>query len=181
MAERKTKEKRQEEILKKTADILITSINAHIEDLPHTLKRVDDYILIAYVENSEGSYIKESDGKLDWNDPEKYGLQHFGIIIQDRDDKRFVPYLDVIIRVYDKGGDLITEAKAPFIWHPFVYHYGFDTPIENDGEYYIEVTVKSPKFDRAHRSLGKKYTEDLITRIGKVEIALPLEQDEMVA
>jgi hypothetical protein len=176
MSGRKTKEKRQEELSKKLADNLNLSLNAHTEDMSHSAKRINDYIVTVAVENSYGLYAHQTDGSLDWETPESFGTQHVEIIIQDRDDKRFVPYLDVKVKIFDKGNNLITESEAPFMWHPYAYHYGFDTTLPADGEYYFEVKVKKPKFDRHHLAHGKKYQEDIATMLGPVEIVLPGEE-----
>lgn len=178
MAERKTKEKKQEEVSKKLGDLLLAAQMAHIEDLPHSMKRIDDFIITVAVENSIGNYVKEG-SELDWQDPEKYGMQHFEVIIIDRDDKKFVPYLDVKVRIFDNNHALVTETEAPFMWHPFVSHYGFDVSIPDDGEYYAEVTIKSPEFARMHKSHGKKYSENITVKMAGFEIMLPGGEEEI--
>lgn len=128
--------------------------------------------------NALGAYIHQSDGLLDWETPENYGMFHVEVIVQDRDDKRFVPYLDVHVRIYDKEGTLITESEAPFQWDPYTYHYGFDTNLPDDGQYYAEVTIKTPTFDRHHKNHGKRYTDDVTVRLDPVEVILVAGEDD---
>jgi hypothetical protein len=173
MSEKKTKEKRLEELSKKLGDLTNTAHNAHTEDLIHTVKRTGDYIVTLAFETANGKYEPQTDGDLDWVDPEHFGMLHVEAIIQDRDDKRFIPYLDVVVRIYDKEAKLVTESEAPFEWHPYAYHYGFDTMLPDDGEYSAEVVIKAPSFSRHHTSHGKRYTDDVTIRMGKVDLILP--------
>lgn len=178
MAEKKTKEKRFEELSKKLADTTNNLHNAYLEELIHTVKRTGDYIITFALEKSEGHYVKQSDGEIDWETPENYVTMHAQVIVQDRDDKRFVPYLDVNVRIYNDEGELVTESDAPFMWHPFAYHYGFDTVLPDDGQYYAEITIKSPDFDRHHMSHGKRYTDDVTVKMSSIDIILPGGGDE---
>lgn len=181
MAERKTKEKRQEELSKKLGDLMIAANHAQVEDLVHVMKRTDDYIITLAIENAEGRYVSEKDGDLDWDKPEGYGYQHVEIMVQDRDYKTFVPYLNVLVRIYDKENNLVTENVAPFMWHPFTSHYGFDIVLPKDGEYSFEVNIDAPKFDRHHKSHGKRYSDKISTKLGPVEIMVPgSEEDDIL-
>ncbi len=179
MSSRQTKEKRQEELAKKLGDSLVNALNAAIEDRVHTSKRTGDYIVTVAVELADGKYERQSNGELDWETPEQYGTMHVSVFIQDRDFKQFVPYLEVSTRTYDKTGKVVNESVAPFIWNPYVYHYGYDTMFLEDGEYYIEVTIKSPKFDAEHFGHGKRYTDDVVVRMSALEISLPGEEPDM--
>lgn len=173
MAEKKTREKRYDELSKKLGDIINTIHNAHTEELIHAVKRTGDYIVTLAFDASSGVYESQSNGDLEWESPEHYGIFHVEVIIQDRDDKRFIPYLDVNVVIYDKEGKVVTESAAPFMWHPVAYHYGFDTLFPDDGQYTAEVTIKAPKFPRHHRSHGKRYTDDVTTKMGPFDIILP--------
>jgi hypothetical protein len=173
MAEKKTKEKRLEELSRKLGDATNTSYSAYTEDLVHTMRRTDDYIISLAFENADGTFEKQAGGDLDWETPENYGMFHVHVVVQDRDDKRFVPYLDVTVRIYDNENKLVTESAAPFVWNPYSYHYGFDTILPDDGKYSAEIAIKSPDFARNHKVHGKRYMDDVLTKLGPVEIMLP--------
>jgi hypothetical protein len=173
MAEKKTKEKRQEELAKKLGDLINTSYAAHLEDLAHSVKRTGDYIVTVAFENARGQYVKQTNGEIDWEDPAQFGMFHVEVIVQDRDDKKFIPHLDVFVRIYDKNNELVTESSAPYIWHPYAYHYGFDTVLPDDGSYHAELVIKTPNFDRQHTAHGKRYTDEVAVRLSDVEIVLP--------
>lgn len=173
MSEKKTREKRQDELAKKVGDILVAAQNAHTEELVHTMKRTGDYIVTVAFEVADGMYEKQSDGELEWETPEGYGTMHVEIMIQDRDDKRFVPYLEVSAKVFDNENHLVTESEAPFMWHPYAYHYGFHTLIPDEGKYTVEVTIKAPKYPRHHKSHGKRYEEDVVVRMASVQLMPP--------
>lgn len=179
MAEKKTKEKRLEELSKKIGDLKNASLNAYIEDLPHTFKRTGDYIITLAFERAEGVYEPQTNGDLEWTTPDEHGSMHVMVVIQDRDDKRFVPGLEIKVRLYTKDGTLVTESEAPYIWHPYAYHYGFDTMFLTDGEFYAEVYVKAPTFVRHHAAIGNRYADDVTVRLSPVELIVPIQEDPL--
>src|SRR5688572_8619413 len=99
MAEKKTREKRQEDLSKKLGDLIMVTHNAYMEEIVHTVKRKGDYIVTVALETAEGSYVPEG-SDLEWESPEGFGASHVMVVVQDRDDKKFVPYLEVTVRVY---------------------------------------------------------------------------------
>ena len=115
MAEKKSKEKKQEELAKKQGDALIASYNLHMEELVHTVKKKDDYIVTLAFGSSSGMYKMQSDKTLDWESPDAFGIMHMEVVIQDRDDRRFIPNLNVSVRMYDNEHGLVTESEAPFM------------------------------------------------------------------
>jgi hypothetical protein len=181
MAEKKTKAKKQDELVKKQGDALIASANLYMEDMIHTVKKSHDYIVTVAFGSPDGRYMPQSDGSLDWDMPEGFSNMHVEVVVQDRDDKRFVPYLDVSVRILDQNDNPVTESEAPFMWHPYVFHYGMDTVIPEEGDYTIEVTIKKPDFGRHHKDHGKRYADDVTIKLGPVKLSPPsgeLDADE---
>ena len=175
MADKKSKAKKQEELARKQGDALINSMNLHLEELVHTVKKIDDYIVTVAFEGAEGMYRVEKDGEIGWVKPGKFGAMHAQIIIQDRDDKRFVPNLDVSVRIFDNEGTVISEEEAPFMWHPFVFHYGLETVLPDEGEYIIEVKINTPTFPRHTKNHGKRYQTTVTARLDPIKVVPPTE------
>jgi len=170
MAEKKSKLKKQDELVRKQGDAFIASYNLYMEELIHVVKKTDDYIVTVAFGATEGMYEMQTDKSLEWVTPEGYGFVHMSVVIQDRDDKRFVPNLEVFVRLYDNDNKLITESEAPFLWNPYVFHYGMDLTIPEEGNYTAEVTIKRPDFNRQNKDHGNKYTNDVTIRLQSVKL-----------
>jgi hypothetical protein len=175
MADKKSKAKKQEELARKQGDALIASMNLHLEELVHTVKKIDDYIVTVAFEGADGMYGVDEKGELEWNKPGKFGAMHAQIIIQDRDDKRFVPNLEISVRIFDNEGTVITESDAPFMWHPYVFHYGLETVLPDEGEYIVEVKIQKPGFARHTKNHGKRYQSTVTARLDPIKVVPPQE------
>jgi uncharacterized protein involved in high-affinity Fe2+ transport len=178
MAEKKSREKKMEELVKKQGDAFMASYNLHMEEIIHTVKKVDDYIITAAIEPAVGMYVMGLDKSLEWESPQGFGDLHVEIVVQDRDDRRFVPHLEVSAKVYDKEHKVITESEAPFMWHPYIFHYGFDMTVPDEGDYFIEVRIKAPKFHRHKKDHGKRYSDDIEIKLSPLRLNPPVNGDE---
>lgn len=135
----------------------------------HVAKEVGDYIISLASEEAEGTY-SFTNGKLQWHVPREKANSHLEIVVQDKKDKRFIPNLQITGKVYDENDKLVTEAKFPFLWHPFLYHYGAMLEIPKEGKYTIQVTFPAPDFHRHDEIKGKRYEEGVDVRIGPIEL-----------
>lgn len=61
------------------------------EDDVHASQEVEDYIISLACEDAEGMYMYDSSGKLAWMIPEEGDNQHVEVVVQDIEDKRFLP------------------------------------------------------------------------------------------
>lgn len=139
------------------------------EDI-HAKVEIEDYILSVACEDAEGMYMYNSQGKLHWMVPDKKDNQHFEVVVQDKDDKRFIPGLDVKAQLLNEDKKVIADMKVPFIWHPFLFHYGTNCSIPKKGKYFAVVTVRKPAFHRHDETFGKRYENDVNVTLGPITL-----------
>lgn len=141
---------------------------------PHAEVEVDDYRVTASFEPAEGMYTTGPDTTLAWTTPREHDNQHFEVIVRDREDGRFIPELDIRLRLYagsDHGSESpVVDIPVPFIWHPFVLHYGVDGRIPGEGDYTAEVSIPAPQFNRHDQVRGRRYEHDVTVRLGPVHL-----------
>jgi hypothetical protein len=131
--------------------------------------RGGDYIVAYAVEKAEGMYALK-DGELKWQEPGDANA-HIEISVRDASDNRFIPHLEITVAVYDSQGERVGEHTQPFIWHPWLYHYGRNWKLPGDGEYTLHVHIKAPTFMRHDRLNGKRYAEDVDVTFEEVNIS----------
>ena len=131
-------------------------------------KRAGEYIIAYAVEKAEGLY-HQKDGKLEWEEP-KGKNAHFEIAVRDSSDHRFIPGLDVRLTVLDSEGNEIGQHKMPFLWHPWLYHYGRNWKLPGDGKYTLKVHIDVPKFSRHDKKNGRRYAEPVEVEFKNVQV-----------
>jgi hypothetical protein len=131
-------------------------------------KRAGEYIVAYAVEKAEGLYHLK-DGKLEWEEP-KGKNAHFEVSVRDASDLRFIPGLDVRLTVLDNDGKKISKHKMPFLWHPWLYHYGRNWKLPGDGEYTLRIHINVPSFSRHDKKNGKRYTEPVEVEFKNVSV-----------
>lgn len=117
--------------------------------------RAGDYIVGLAAENAEGLYVLR-DGALVWSEPTAENA-HIEVAVRDGADGRFVPNLDVQVTVVDAGGREIGRHSQPFLWHPWLYHYGRNWTLPGDGDYTVRVHIDAPAFPRHDKTNGRRY------------------------
>lgn len=162
------------ELIKKLAGDQGRAYDAALKTLlaedPHMQSRTDDFIITASFEPAEGLYTLRTDGTLAWEEPPPGANQHLEVVAQDRQDKRFVPGLDVSMKIFDVSHRFVGEKKLVYLWHPFVYHYGADATIPDEGDYNIEVAVAKARFPRHDELRGKRYQQNLTISMGRIHL-----------
>jgi len=109
------------------------------------------------VENAEGMYHLEN-GRLEWRNPTDENA-HVEVAVADAEDGRFVPGLDVHVSIAGPDGQDLGTERLPFLWHPWLYHYGRNWRVDGEGEYRIRVHVEPPMFGRHDHENGRRYAE----------------------
>ncbi len=118
-------------------------------------KKAGDFLVGYAIEDAEGMYEHRGSG-LRWKEPGNTNA-HIEVSVRDAGDGRFVPGLDVGVQVSDKGGKVIGKKRHPFVWHPWIYHYGANWKLPGPGRYDLDVTIQPPKFMRHDKKNGKRY------------------------
>jgi len=119
--------------------------------------RAGDYLIGYAVEEAEGMY-RLQDGTLQWQNPQEENV-HVEVVVSDGADGRFIPYLTVYATLIDPQGQEVGTHLQPFLWHPWLYHYGRNWSVQNDGEYTLRVRVEVPDFPRHDKTNGDRFTE----------------------
>jgi hypothetical protein len=133
---------------------------------------VDDYIITLAAEESEGMYYKsENSDEISWHPPAKDKNQHLEIVVQDKDDKRFIPELDITAELFDDQQNSLGVKSCPFLWHPYIFHYGSMWHLADEGTYSVKVLIKRPEFGRHDEVLGKRYLHDVAVTFDNIQLS----------
>ena len=166
-----------EEASRKQLDLAHAQGEAYVEALNHMAyeeahdggeKPAGDYVIAYAVEHAEGMYLRDGD-QLTWQEPGEENA-HIEISVRDAADNRFIPGLTVTVVVEDSDKNVIGEREQPFLWHPWLYHYGLNWQLPGSGEYTLNVHVKAPEFMRHDNKNGERYLEDVVVIFENVQI-----------
>lgn len=135
----------------------------------HAEKTVGDYIISLASEEAEGTYQLKN-GKLEWQVPKKEFNTHLEVVVRDKEDRRFIPNLNIKAKIFNEDDELVVEKDCPFLWHPFLYHYGAMFEIPKEGKYTVEVSFPAPDFHRHDEVKGKRFEEG-------VQVKIPIEME----
>jgi hypothetical protein len=130
----------------------------------HAEKTVEDYIISLASEEAEGTY-QLTNGKLEWHTPSQEYNTHLEIVVRDKHDRRFIPNLQITAKICNEKDQLVVEKNCPFLWHPFLYHYGAMFKIPKEGKYTVEVSFPAPSFHRHDEVKGKKFEKGVSVKI----------------
>ena len=127
-----------------------------------------DYLVGYAVEHAEGMYQMRQ-GQLEWQDPQDENA-HVEVVVRDAADGRFIPGLTVYATLLDRAGKEIGTHQQPFLWHPWLYHYGRNWRVPGDGTYTLRVRVEPPDFMRHDKINGKRFAEPVDVEFRDVTI-----------
>ncbi|MEZ4571987.1 MAG: iron transporter [Thermomicrobiales bacterium] len=118
---------------------------------------VGDYEVAVTAEEAEGLYHFRN-GNLEWVEPTEENC-HIEVGVRDASDGRFIPGLNVSVNVSTSDGEDVGTHEHPFLWHPWLYHYGRNWHVPRSGEYRIMVHIDPPTFMRHDIKNGKRYAD----------------------
>jgi Fe2+ transport protein len=125
-----------------------------------------DYLLAFVNEEAEGMYQLE-DGQLVWREAAPDANVHLEVAVADAADGRFVPGLSVHVDL-ERDGKRVVSTDLPFLWHPFLHHYGGNAMLPDAGPYDVQVRVAPAPFMRHDPVNGQRYAEPVVARFDKV-------------
>jgi hypothetical protein len=156
----------QGDMMGKALDHMITKVADDGQE-----KKAGDYLVGYAIEKAEGMYMMDDNGELQWHEPEEENI-HVEVSVRDGADGRFIPCLTVHARLVDSEGNDAGMHKQPFIWHPWVFHYGRNWHVEKEGDYKLVVDIKAPDFHRHDKKNGKRFADDVNAVFSEVKISL---------
>ena len=157
--------RQQGEVFGKALEHMITEV----ADLGKEM-RAGHYLVGYAIEKAEGMYQPDENGELIWHEPEDENM-HLEVSVRDAADGRFIPELTVHARLIDSEGVDAGYHQQPFIWHPWVYHYGRNWQIEKSGDYTLEIHIEAPTFHRHDKENGRRYADDVEVTFSAVKIS----------
>jgi len=110
-------------------------------------RRVGDYVVAYAVEFAEG-YWYLANGSLKYAARVEDSAEtnaHVEVSVMDAETGRFLPGLAVTATLY-KDGERVGSEREPFMWHPWVYHYGMNWRVRGAGRYALEVAFERPPY-----------------------------------
>ncbi len=131
-------------------------------------KRAGDYLVAFAIEHAEGMYQMEG-GKLVWHNPTDENC-HVEILVRDGSDRRFIPALTVHATLVDEDGKEAGTHLQPYLWHPWLYHYGRNWKVPGDGKYTLRVDIEAPNFPRHDKKNGLRYADPVRVEFTDVKI-----------
>ena len=134
-----------------------------------------DYLVGYAVEKAEGMWMRGKGGRLSWHAPGRENL-HLEVSVRDRGDGRFVPGLVVRATLIAPDGRKVGTHRQPFIWHPWLYHYGRNWKVPADGAYTLRVRIDPPDFHRHDEKNGKRYAEAVSVEFAAVQVTTGAER-----
>ncbi len=127
-----------------------------------------EYVVGWAVEHAEGMY-EPRNGGLEWTEPEDDNC-HVEVVVRDATDGRFVPGLHVTATLVGSDGKELGTHEQPFLWHPWLYHYGRNWKVPGSGTYGLRVHIDPPTFGRHDPKNGKRFMEPVEVEFEGVSI-----------
>ena len=95
---------------------------------------------------------------------------HVEIAVLEERTGRFMPGLQVTGTLTDAQGNDFGKKDVPFMWHPWLYHYGENWRVSGDGTYRLRVHADAPPYRRYGRETGKALANAIDTDFENVKI-----------
>lgn len=133
-------------------------------------KEAGDYIIAWANEKAEGMYMLRN-GELVWEEPQAENT-HLEVAVCSAADGRFIPGLVVHATLIDRHGNKIGMHQQPFLWHPWLYHYGRNWQVPDEGPYTLRVRVEPADFPRHDKKNGKLFGEPVEVEFQDIKLEL---------
>ena len=133
-------------------------------------KEAGDYVIAWANEKAEGMYMLR-DGQLEWQEPQGENT-HLEVAVCSAADGRFIPGLTVHATLVDRNGKEVGTHRQEFLWHPWLYHYGRNWQVPDEGPYTLRVRVDTPDFPRHDKTNGKIFTEPVEVEFQDIRLEL---------
>ena len=147
----------QLEVARAEGNSYARALEAMDEESGAVTQRAGDYLVAFVQENAEGMYELE-DGRLVWREAPEEANAHLEIAVADAADGRFVPALDITLTLLEGDRELFTTTM-PFLWHPYLYHYGTNARVPGEGSYTVRVRIDPPTWMRHDPVNGRRYEQ----------------------
>jgi len=86
---------------------------------------------------------------------------HVEVAVFDALTGRFLPGLTVQVTMADAAGHPAGAQVVPFMWHPWIHHYGHNWRVPGAGDYRLHIHVDPPAWARADHDLGHRFSQPI--------------------
>ena len=127
------------------------------------------YKVAVVIQRSRG-YWEARDRRLGYVDLDRSlgPSVHIDVSIRDVTTGRFVPGLRVRASILNSRKKEIDTYAMPFMWHPWMNHYGLNVPEPGPGRYTIRVRADGPAFRRYGSTALKKFNRPIDVEVRDV-------------
>jgi Fe2+ transport protein len=135
--------------------------------------RSGDYKVAVVVQQDRG-YWEARNGKLSYVNPDSSvgPTVHIDVIVRDATTGRFVPGLRLRATILNSRKKEIDTYTLPFMWHPWMNHYGLTVPTPGKGRYTIRVRAEAPDFRRYGNTALKKFNRAIDVSVRGVRMRM---------
>jgi len=121
---------------------------------------LNDYVIAYAIEYAEGywHYEKDKFRYMQENDMSGKTNAHVEVSVRDAQTGRFMHNLDVTSTLTSEDGKTVDTMKEPFMWHPWLYHYGENWRVPKAGNYNLHIHFLPPAYHRYGKTDGKQFT-----------------------
>lgn len=119
---------------------------------------------VAYAVEYAETFWRMSEGDLVYDARPEQSAEtnaHVEVAVFDALTGRFLPGLSVHVSVVDAAGRPAGTEAVPFMWHPWLHHYGRNWRVPRAGDYRLRIHVDPPIWARADRELGRRFVEPI--------------------
>lgn len=95
---------------------------------------------------------------------------HVEVAVLEARTGRFLPGLHVVGTLTEANGHSLGTQGIPFMWHPWLYHYGENWRVPGKGTYHLHVHAEAPPYRRYGRETGLALTSAIDTDFDDVTI-----------
>lgn len=147
----------QLQVARKQGEVYHEAVKAMDQESGAQIERAGEFEVGIVVENAEGLWQMDGD-ELRWQNPTDENA-HVEVVVCDAADGRFVPGLEIEVTIETSDGREIGTHPMPFLWHPWLYHYGRNWHLPEEGDYRLRVRIAPPTFHRHDHKNGNRYTQ----------------------
>jgi uncharacterized protein involved in high-affinity Fe2+ transport len=151
----------QLELARRQGTAYAAALEAMNQESGAQVRRVGDVEVAVVVENAEGMWMRHGDD-LRWENPGDENA-HVEVAVRDAADGRFIPGLSISVTLTAPDGTDVGTHTQPFLWHPWLYHYGRNWVVPGEGDYRVRVKIDPPEFMRHDYENGNRYADPIET------------------
>jgi hypothetical protein len=133
-------------------------------------RRSGEYNVTVIVRQARGFWEMQNGTLAYSNQDSTDSVDHIDVSIRDVATGRFVPGLNVRATITDSRKHQIDTFALPFMWHPWMNHYGLNVVVPGTGRYTIRVRADPPTFRRYGADALKKFNRAVDVEVRGVRL-----------